>query len=288
MAYRKLSDAWRHKTGPQTLGDLGALGGVEVQIPNVAELKAKNFEAPASSNTEVSGERDRFNSINQSEPDSRIRPWGPPKPPKAPKVETQDEDAVWSDAQEEHAAIVEHDGGARRPWAEAMARLDPARVPANMSQERWAQFIDDCGRFLDQGWATHAEGLGWGPLDLFGCDRERSPAEGDHAGLLWRQAHHHVRICGHHRDGNRAAKDVSPSQQPSRRAGPGVGARSRPGAVRQPTPIYRGLRTSARPAVMPRSIMASIARSPCSKARACCAGRAGGRSTDTGNNYAHP
>ena len=67
-----------------------------------------------------------------------------------------------------------------------MARLDPARVPANMSQERWAQFIDDCGRFLDQGWATHAEGLGWGPLDLFGCDRERSPAEGDHAGLLWR------------------------------------------------------------------------------------------------------
>ena len=186
MAYRKLSDAWRHKTGPQTLGDLGALGGVEVQIPNVAELKAKNFEAPASSNTEVSGERDRFNSINQSEPDSRIRPWGPPKPPKAPKVETQDEDAVWSDAQEEHAAIVEHDGGARRPWAEAMARLDPARVPANMSQERWAQFIDDCGRFLDQGWATHAEGLGWGPLDLFGCDREQSSAEGDHAGLLWR------------------------------------------------------------------------------------------------------
>jgi len=95
-------------------------------------------------------------------------------------------DNVWTDAQEERAAIVEHDGGMRRPWAEAMARLDPARVPANMSQERWAQFIDDCGRFLDQGWATHAEGLGWGPLDLFGCDRERSPAEGDHAGLLWR------------------------------------------------------------------------------------------------------
>ena len=56
----------------------------------------------------------------------------------------------------------------------------------NISPERWAQFIDDCGRFLDQGWATHAEGLGWGPLDLFGCDRERPPAEDDHAGLLWR------------------------------------------------------------------------------------------------------
>jgi hypothetical protein len=171
---------------------------------------------------------------------------------------------TWSDAEEERAAIVEYDGGVSRPWAEALVRLDPTRVPPNVSQERWAQFIDDCGRFLDQGWATHAEGLGWGPLDLFGCDRERSPAEGDHAGLLWRQAHHHVRICGHHRDGNRTANDVSPSQQPSRRAGPGVGARSRPGAVRQPRPIYRGLRTSARPAVMPRFIMAS-------NDGACCA-----------------
>jgi len=62
----------------------------------------------------------------------------------------------------------------------------PLQSMPNISPERWAQFIDDCGRFLDQGWATHAEGLGWGPLDLFGCDRERSPAEGDHAGLLWR------------------------------------------------------------------------------------------------------
>ena len=194
-------------------------------------------------------------------------------------------DNVWTDAQEERAAIVEHDGGMRRPWAEAMARLDPARVPANMSQERWAQFIDDCGRFLDQGWATHAEGLGWGPLDLFGCDRERSPAEGDHAGLLWRQAHHHVRICGHHRDGNRTANDVSPSQQPSRRAGPGVGARSRPGAVRQPTPIYRGLRTSAR---MLKFVMASIAALAVLEGWGLLRGRAGGRSTDTGKKLCPP
>ena len=55
MAYRKLSDAWRHKTGPQTLGDLSALGGVEVQIPNVAELKAKNFEAPARACLQLGG-----------------------------------------------------------------------------------------------------------------------------------------------------------------------------------------------------------------------------------------
>jgi hypothetical protein len=27
--------------------------------------------------------------------------------------------------------------------------------------------------------------LGWGPLDLFGCDRERPLARYDHMGLLW-------------------------------------------------------------------------------------------------------
>src|SRR5262249_39714943 len=94
--------------------------------------------------------------------------------------------AVWSETEEERAAIAEYDGGAPRPWAEALARLDPARVPPNISQERWTQFIDDCGRFLDEGWAVHAHGLGWGPLDLFACDRERPPADNDHAGLLWR------------------------------------------------------------------------------------------------------
>src|SRR5262249_60691865 len=119
-------------------------------------------------NTDVSGERDRFNSINQGGLNFQIRPWGAPKPPKTPKVDAQHE-TVWSDAEEERAAIAECDGGAPRPWAEALARLDPARVPRNISQERWTQFIDDCGQFLDQGWATHAHGLGWGPLDLFGC-----------------------------------------------------------------------------------------------------------------------
>jgi hypothetical protein len=92
---------------------------------------------------------------------------------------------MWSDAEEERAAIVEYDSGISRPWAEALARLDPARVPQNVSVERWIKFIDDCGRFLDKGRATQAEGLGWRPLDLFGCDRERPPADDDHAGLLW-------------------------------------------------------------------------------------------------------
>ena len=40
--------------------------------------------------------------------------------------------------------------------------------------------------FSINGWAARAEALGWGPLDMFGCDRERPLGRTDHAGgLLW-------------------------------------------------------------------------------------------------------
>jgi hypothetical protein len=92
---------------------------------------------------------------------------------------------AWLDACDERSAIVEYDGGAPRDWAEAMARLDPARPPADVPANRWLRFIDDCGRFLDGGWAARAAALGWGPIDLFGCNRERPFARVDHMGLLW-------------------------------------------------------------------------------------------------------
>ena len=93
--------------------------------------------------------------------------------------------APWSEAEEERAAVAEHDGGAPRVWAEALARLDPARPPCDISPKRWLRFIDDCGRFLDEGWGHHATALGWAPLELFGCDRIRPFARLDRAGLLW-------------------------------------------------------------------------------------------------------
>ena len=93
--------------------------------------------------------------------------------------------ATWGDGEEERAALVEYSAGAPRAWVEAFARLNPAQPPADVAPSRWLQFIDDCGRFLDSDWANHAAALGWGPLDLFGCDRERPFARIEHAGLLW-------------------------------------------------------------------------------------------------------
>jgi hypothetical protein len=102
-----------------------------------------------------------------------------------PDAVTAAQDDLWTDAKEERAAIVEHDGGSPRAWAEALAQLDPAKPPADVPLARWQQFIDDCGRFLDLGWANRAEALGWRPSELFGFDRERPLARYEHMGLLW-------------------------------------------------------------------------------------------------------
>jgi hypothetical protein len=92
---------------------------------------------------------------------------------------------LWGDAEQERAAIAEYDGGAPRVWAEALARLDPASPPCDVPPMRWLRFIDDCGRFLDEGWAARAKALGWGPRELFGCNRDKPFARISQAGLLW-------------------------------------------------------------------------------------------------------
>ena len=92
----------------------------------------------------------------------------------------------WSDAEPEHAGIVEYDShNIPRAWAEGFARLDPDRPPADVPRRRWLAFIDDCGRFLYGGFAARAAALGWGAFDVFGCDRDRPIARIDQSGLLW-------------------------------------------------------------------------------------------------------
>jgi hypothetical protein len=93
--------------------------------------------------------------------------------------------ATWGDTQGERAAIIEHDGKIPRAWAEGFARLLPDRPPADVPLRRWQTFVDDIGQFLDSGFAAAAVALGWGPHDLFGCDRDRPFARIDYAGLLW-------------------------------------------------------------------------------------------------------
>ena len=90
-----------------------------------------------------------------------------------------------ADAQKERAAIVEHDGGIPREWAEGFARLDPARPPSDVPLRRWQRFVDDVRLFLDSSFCAIAAAFGWGPHDLFGCDRDRPYARIDQAGLLW-------------------------------------------------------------------------------------------------------
>jgi hypothetical protein len=92
---------------------------------------------------------------------------------------------AWGNQEEERAAIVEHSGKIPRDWAEGFARLHPARPPRDVPLERWQQFLDDIAGFMDGGWAERAARLGWGPLDLFGCDRYQPFARIDYSGILW-------------------------------------------------------------------------------------------------------
>jgi hypothetical protein len=88
------------------------------------------------------------------------------------------------EAEEERAAIVEHDGGIPRAWAEGFARLDPDRPPAGVPLRRWRAVIDAIGTFLDR-WAAEAAALGWQAADIFGTDAARPEVTWLNAGPLW-------------------------------------------------------------------------------------------------------
>ena len=90
----------------------------------------------------------------------------------------------WTEASEERAAIIEYDARVPRDWAEGLATLENATPPAEISPSRWLQFLDDCGRFLDDGWAARAHALGWKPIDLLGCNPRRGVKFG-RSGLVW-------------------------------------------------------------------------------------------------------
>ena len=150
---------------------------------------------------------------------------GPPEPATAPPLPAAERAfATWGEAEEERAAIVEHDGSIPREWAEGFARLDPDRPPGDVPLKRWQRFVDDVGLFLDGPFCAVAAALGWGPLDLFGCDRDRPFARIDQAGLLWLLDGNKLVAMTENtatiENADRGAADLSPQ---ARRARPGAG-----------------------------------------------------------------
>jgi hypothetical protein len=105
--------------------------------------------------------------------------------PEGPATAADRAVAIWGETEEECAAIVEHEGGIPRAWAEGFSRLHPDRPPGDAPAKRWRTFVDDVGRFLDSPFCAVAAALGWTVFDLFGADRDRPFARIDHAGLLW-------------------------------------------------------------------------------------------------------
>jgi hypothetical protein len=89
------------------------------------------------------------------------------------------------DIGEARAATHERDDPDPNAWNEGYARLDPLSPPTHVPPARWRQFVDDTRRFLDSPFCVEAIALGWGSLDLFGCNRNRPFARIDQAGLLW-------------------------------------------------------------------------------------------------------
>lgn len=51
---------------------------------------------------------------------------------------------------EERAAIVEHDGGAPRAWAEEFARFLTRTKPDGTDELEWSWFLTQCGRMIDE------------------------------------------------------------------------------------------------------------------------------------------
>jgi hypothetical protein len=86
-------------------------------------------------------------------------------------------------ARAEHAAIVDHDRGTPRTWAEGFAALCTMAPPTGFSPARWQRIVDAAGNFIDKKWAARAIECGWSDLDVFGCDPDRPDARFDCMGL---------------------------------------------------------------------------------------------------------
>lgn len=157
---------------------LAELRGDVLELPNTLATTVQNAQ-----NVQNSQHDPKFEHFERFE-QGTARAADPPAV-EANSTATARAAGVWGEAEAERAAIVQFEGGIPREWVEGFARLDPDRPSGDMPPKRWLRFIDDIGHFLDSPFCAVAAALGWGPYDLFGCDRDRTFGRGDQAGLLW-------------------------------------------------------------------------------------------------------
>ncbi|MBF0437299.1 MAG: hypothetical protein HQL77_18305 [Magnetococcales bacterium] len=85
-----------------------------------------------------------------------------------PEQQPVTDDQTWDeDAYQERAAIVEHDGGIPREWAEGVARLCTMPRPEDIPPGQWELIVKAAGAFADR-WAKEASSLGWTTEEVFG------------------------------------------------------------------------------------------------------------------------
>jgi hypothetical protein len=100
-------------------------------------------------------------------------------------VEAEEPSRSWVEAQEERAAIGEHDRKIAWDWAEGFARLDPDRPPKDVPLKRWQQFVDDAGRLIDSGHVAEADSGGMGRPRPIRPRRGETIGRVDQMGLAW-------------------------------------------------------------------------------------------------------
>jgi hypothetical protein len=83
----------------------------------------------------------------------------------------------------EREAIAIELGGVPTIYASEFARLQ-AHAPAEVPRDRWHQFINDAGLFLDR-WGRQAKAVGWRADELFSLDPVAPMARYDRMGLIW-------------------------------------------------------------------------------------------------------
>lgn len=83
----------------------------------------------------------------------------------------------------ERTAIIEHEAGLPKDWAEAFARVCLMTKPKVLTMDTWQRVIDNTGRLLD----GHVHDLirhGWEIVDVFGCHPRAPEMRLDSKGLL--------------------------------------------------------------------------------------------------------